>query len=190
MREVDPEVAWRMLHPRPVVLVGAGDLAGKYSFAPASWDASVRRAAGRGGSAERGVLHPRASAGAGRVHAVLLSMDQLDEILFLGSVSGKDVDKLSVVGWRAAQARVVGAPVLDNALGVLECRVRQTVQVDEMTLILADVVGAEVVEETFNDRYGWDLRRVKTPLHAAGRAFMEPGRLVLADAGRFRAGKG
>ncbi len=120
----------------------------------------------------------------------VLSMDQLDEILFLGSVSGRDVDKLSVVGWRAAQAREVGAPVLDNALGVLECRVRQTVQVDEMTLILADVVRAEVVEGTFNDRHGWDLRRVKIPLHAAGRAFVEPGRLVLADAGRFRAGKG
>jgi len=37
VREIDPEVAWRMLHPRPVVPVGAGDPGGEYSFAPASW---------------------------------------------------------------------------------------------------------------------------------------------------------
>ena len=59
-----------------------------------------------------------------------------------------------------------------------------------VTLVLADVVGARAVEGAFNDRYGWDLRRVKIPLHAAGRAFVKPGRLVLADAERFRARKG
>jgi len=117
-------------------------------------------------------------------------VDQVDEILYPGSMSRRDVDKLSVVGWRAVRAREVGAPALDNALGVLECRVRQTLQVDEMTLVLADVVGARAVEGTFSDRYGWDLRRVKIPLHAAGRALVEPGRLVLADAERFRERKG
>ncbi len=180
-----------MLHPRPVVLVGAGDLNGEYSFAPASWvtpvsdEPPVVAVALSEESYTRELLLER-----GEFTLCVLSVDQVDEILYLGSVSGREVDKLSVVGWRAVRAREVDAPALDNALGVLECRVRQTLQVDEMTLVLADVVGAGAVEGAFSDRYGWDLRRVKIPLHAAGRTFVEPGRLVLADAERFRARRG
>ncbi len=130
MREVDPEVSWRMLHPRPVVLVGAGDIDGEYSFAPASWVTPVSDGppvvaiALSEESCTRGLLLER-----GEFTLRVLSVDQVDEILYLSSVSGRDVDKLSVVGWRAARAREVSAPALDNALGVVECRVHQTVQV-------------------------------------------------------------
>lgn len=58
----------------------------------------------------------------------------------LGGHSGRDGDKM---GGLAIKRGVTGAPILVDALSVVECRVVKTLDCDEMTFFLGDVAGNE-----------------------------------------------
>jgi flavin reductase (DIM6/NTAB) family NADH-FMN oxidoreductase RutF len=60
-------------------------------------------------------------------------------ILFCGNVSGREVDKFAATGLRKEQAESVDAPRLADSLGVLECKVRQTLEVGDHTLFVGEV---------------------------------------------------
>jgi flavin reductase (DIM6/NTAB) family NADH-FMN oxidoreductase RutF len=78
----------------------------------------------------------------------LLRDDQLELAHTLGFVSGRDVPKLDTLRW--SPGAETGAPVLEDCVGHLECRVINAMDGGDMTCFLADVVdGAMHVE-------GWD----------------------------------
>jgi flavin reductase (DIM6/NTAB) family NADH-FMN oxidoreductase RutF len=58
----------------------------------------------------------------------------------LGGHSGHDGDKMAGL---AISRGVTGAPILCDALSVVECRVVKSLDCDETTFFLGDVVGAE-----------------------------------------------
>ncbi len=187
MREVEPESSWRMLHPRPVVIVGAGDPERRVNFAPVSWVTPVSDeppAVAIALDEESFTLELLSETG--EFSLCVLPSGFVNEILYLGSVSGRKADKLSAVGWGWRPAKAVKAPVLEKSIGILECKKLHELEIGEVRLVVGEIVRAEAEEGLFNDRYGWDLKKVKIPLHAAGRTFVEPGRLLLADASRFK----
>jgi len=98
----------------------------------------------------------------------------------LGSASGRRVDKASRLNLKVKKGLVVGAPVLEDALAVIECQVWRTVSCGEVKLYIGDVVAAYADEAVF-DRYGWNLRKVNIPLHNAGRGFYTVGRFIRAN---------
>jgi flavin reductase (DIM6/NTAB) family NADH-FMN oxidoreductase RutF len=62
----------------------------------------------------------------------------VDIVKTLGGHSGRDGDKMS--GLRTRRG-VTGAPILVDALSVVECRIVKSFDCDEMTFFLGDVVG-------------------------------------------------
>jgi flavin reductase (DIM6/NTAB) family NADH-FMN oxidoreductase RutF len=58
----------------------------------------------------------------------------------LGGKTGRDGDKMAGL---AIKRSVTGAPILTDALSVVECRVVRTLDCDEMTYFLGDVEGNE-----------------------------------------------
>jgi flavin reductase (DIM6/NTAB) family NADH-FMN oxidoreductase RutF len=58
----------------------------------------------------------------------------------LGGHSGRDGDKMNTLGTKRG---ITGAPILLDALSVVECRVVKSFDCDEMTFFLGDVVGNE-----------------------------------------------
>jgi flavin reductase (DIM6/NTAB) family NADH-FMN oxidoreductase RutF len=58
----------------------------------------------------------------------------------LGGHSGRDGDKMAGL---SVKRGVTGAPILCDALSVVECRVVKSLDCDETTFFLGDVVGAE-----------------------------------------------
>jgi flavin reductase (DIM6/NTAB) family NADH-FMN oxidoreductase RutF len=58
----------------------------------------------------------------------------------LGGHSGRDGEKM---GGLSVKRGVTGAPILVDALSVVECRVVKSFDCDEMTFFLGDVVGSE-----------------------------------------------
>lgn len=60
-------------------------------------------------------------------------------ILFCGNVTGREVDKFAATGLRKEQAESVDAPRLADSLGVLECKVCQTLEVGDHTLFIGEV---------------------------------------------------
>ena len=60
-------------------------------------------------------------------------------VFLCGNVSGRTVDKFAAAGLQKEEAESVDAPRLVHALGALECRVRQIVEVGDHTLFVGEV---------------------------------------------------
>jgi flavin reductase (DIM6/NTAB) family NADH-FMN oxidoreductase RutF len=120
------------------------------------------------------------AAGAFAVH--LLPVEPIDRSIeifrTLGFQTGRGVDKLAEIPWRPG---VTGAPLLDEALACVEARVCQTLAVDDVTVVLADVVAQARQREgrhltmddlrpklTPADWAAWEARRVEELRGARG----------------------
>jgi len=100
-----------------------------------------------------------------------------------GSVSGRDIDKLAVLGLKTTPSSVINTPGLEDMLGFLECRVtREAREVDlnESTLFIAEVQAIHVRGDLYT-KYGWDLSKTRILLHHSGRGFTTTSRLILAE---------
>lgn len=83
---------------------------------------------------------------AGGAFAVsVLSTDQLELARHFGTRSGRDVDKLAGVEWRAS---ATGAPILTAAVAYFDCRVTTNVEAGDHRLVLGQVIGVAVLDPT------------------------------------------
>ena len=89
---------------------------------------------------------------ASQVFAVsVLRHDQIELARHFGTVSGRDVDKLAGVPWHAGR---LGAPILDEAMAWLECRITATTEAGDHRLVVARVVdGAVLAQDAVPLRY-------------------------------------
>ena len=69
-----------------------------------------------------------------------LRRDQLQLLMDLGLVSGRDCDKLADIRYRTG---VTGSPIFDDCFGSLDCRVINAMDGGDLTCFLADVVDGE-----------------------------------------------
>jgi flavin reductase (DIM6/NTAB) family NADH-FMN oxidoreductase RutF len=78
----------------------------------------------------------------------LLPADPVDRSLevfrMLGFRTGRTADKLGAFPWRPG---TTGAPLLDEALAYVEARVVRTLDADDFTVVVADVVAAGRLRE-------------------------------------------
>jgi flavin reductase (DIM6/NTAB) family NADH-FMN oxidoreductase RutF len=72
----------------------------------------------------------------------VLEQGRLDLAEAFGTRSGRDVDKLAAVGWRAAES---GAPVLEDAAAFFDCRVVSHHPAGDHEVVIARVVDGGVV---------------------------------------------
>jgi len=80
---------------------------------------------------------------AGGVFSVnVLGREQIELARQFGTRSGRDVDKLAGTAWRPGRT---GAPILDDALAHLECRLVRRVPAGDHELMVGEVVGGAVV---------------------------------------------
>ncbi|MHB8577136.1 MAG: flavin reductase family protein [Dehalococcoidia bacterium] len=90
----------------------------------------------------------------------LLRADQLELAHQLGFVSGHTAAKLGDFAFRRGET---GAPVLEDCVGHIECRVINAMDGGDMTCFLADVVAGSMHEGPFDAAlpvlWWWDMRR-------------------------------
>jgi flavin reductase (DIM6/NTAB) family NADH-FMN oxidoreductase RutF len=93
----------------------------------------------------------------------------LELFRMLGFHTGRDREKLGAFGW---QRGTTGAPILDDALAYVEGRIVRTLDADDSTVLLADVVAGATIREgphltyeivrerlTPEDWAAWETRR-------------------------------
>jgi flavin reductase (DIM6/NTAB) family NADH-FMN oxidoreductase RutF len=90
----------------------------------------------------------------------------LDAVWLCGTASGRDTDKFAAAGLTSAQAQVVGAPLIEECFGHLECRVAGSVKAGDHTLFLGRVVAACADPAAFRDHL--TLRGTTNTLHHLG----------------------
>jgi len=168
-----------ILHPRPVYIIGSGKFGEEVNLMAASWVMPVSEEPPKVAlSVDKECYTFELIEKYGEFTVNVVEENYLDEIWFLGTTSGREVDKIAKTGLTVVKGRKVDAPVIKEALGVLEAKVSEKIDVGECRLYVGDIVYAEADESKYSLRYGWDLRKTRLIHHLSGKAFMTNGRLI------------
>lgn len=92
------------------------------------------------------------------------------QVKAMGTISGRDVDKLKQTGLHISPPKVVAAPLIAECLGHLECAVANAVTVGDHTLFIGEVLVAWAEKDAFDDMWLLEHREMK-PLHHLGSSF-------------------
>lgn len=163
------------LHPRPAYIIGSGIYGFKSNLMAASWVTPVSEEPPRVALALDVESYTwELIKETGEFSVNVLDGVYLDKIYYVGSKSGRHVDKISSIGLRIAKGERISAPIILDALSVSECKIYRIVECGDTNLIIGNVVRCVVDDEKFNVKYGWDMRKVDIPLHLWGRVFTFP----------------
>ncbi|MGH7579547.1 MAG: flavin reductase family protein [Gemmatimonadales bacterium] len=80
--------------------------------------------------------------GGGGFTVNVLSREQIHLARHFGTRSARDADKLAGIAWRPGRT---GAPILEDALAYLECRLVQRVPAGDHEIVIAGPVAGEIL---------------------------------------------
>lgn len=106
-------------------------------------------------------------------------LEMLKDVLCCGTQSGKDIDKFKVCRLTTMKAQKVGAPLIKECIGNIECRLYCTYETGDHTIFVGQVVAASVKEGIFDGYLRVDLDEAKTIHHLGGKVFCYPGGIDL-----------
>lgn len=178
--DVDLSVAYRLLNPGCVLLVSVGDGTRDNVFA-ATWNMPVYdEPAFCAFACAKGHHSYSFIEATGEVVLNVPDLSLVDAVYGCGSTSGRDIDKFARFGLRRRAGRLVRAPLIDQCVASLECRVEQTIDVHDSALLLLKVVRAEACSAHFRSgRWQFD-RGLGLIHHVSGAQFCVSDRMVEA----------
>ncbi|MGQ9465592.1 MAG: flavin reductase family protein [bacterium] len=97
----------------------------------------------------------------------------LEEMLYCGTHSGRDVDKFEETKLTSEKAKkLINTPRIKECIGSIECSVIDLREVGDHIMFFGEVLYAEVEEELFKDGV-WDTKMAKLIYHLGGNYFMK-----------------
>ncbi|MGA1870414.1 MAG: flavin reductase family protein [bacterium] len=81
-----------------------------------------------------------------------------EKIYYCGFHSGYHVDKFKETGLTSKQARRVKAPIIDQCIAHMECKVRQQIKIEDKNLFVGEVLEAYAEESVIKEN-----RRIEYP---------------------------
>ena len=174
---------YRVLHPRPVYVIVASH-GGRVNAMAASWVSPLSEEPERIMAAFEKDSYTYSLVRASGVFTVnVVGPEHVQLVWCVGTRSGREVDKIRECGVRLEDSPDgFPAPHLADALGFIEARVFRIYEdvAEDVDLVVADVAAAYARGGLYNPRYGWELQKAHVLMHASGRAFTTPGRLLVA----------
>jgi flavin reductase (DIM6/NTAB) family NADH-FMN oxidoreductase RutF len=155
-----------ILHPRPAYAIGSGSMNNnEINFMAASWvmpcddeiKAVVLACEKENRTFELIEKYKQYS---------INVVDDYNLLWKLGTTSGKEIDKVKKFNLKVKKGNKLDVPVLENALGVIEAKVINFVDVGAHRLFIGEVVDYYGDVEEYGLKEFW-----KVPLHKGGKAF-------------------
>ncbi len=176
-----PREFYYLLHPRPVVVVVTTCEGGKYNAMPASWITPVSEepptiaiAIDRESYTFKCIEYSKEAT------FNIPSAEQVDTVYRLGTVSGKNVDKIKMFNLRLSKANKVSTPIWQDAMGWIEGKVTSFIDVGEVRLYIFEVLDYYAKADAVSE-WGWQIPKANPIQHGAGRWFYLVGRHVVAS---------
>lgn len=162
--------AYRLLHPKHVVLVSCIDKAGKANIITLAWamPASIHPPLLVISIAPKRYSHELIEENKEFVVNVP-TMNLLEATLFCGRKSGRIYDKFKETRLTPLPARAVQPPIIKECVAHLECKLHQQIATGDHTLFVGEILAAYANEGIFDGKY--DLRKVKPVYHMGGDDF-------------------
>ncbi len=101
-------------------------------------------------------------------------LKMMKEVLCCGTQSGKDMDKFTVCKLTPVKAHKVEAPLIEECIGNIECKLYSIHEAGDHTIFIGEVLAASVKEGVFDDYLKVDLDQAKTLHHLGGQVFCHP----------------
>jgi len=171
--EINLNESYTILHPRPVVLICVKDKNGKINVMSCSWITPI---------SDEPPLIAISLWTKGYTHKVIdetkeftvnIPTSKLKEKVWLaGTKSGSKIDKTKILNLKFTPSKTVSAPSIEDCIGVLECKVKERILLNEQVLYIAEVQRACADENFFKNRM-WS-EEASLLLHTGGRIFSIP----------------
>lgn len=161
--DVKPDLVTRLLYPRFMVLITCIDGSGKPNIIPVAWTmpTSFDPPMVAVGIASTRYSHKLIKET--REFVINIPTKELvKQIDYLGSVSGKDVDKFKVSNLTALPAKKVKTPLIGECVAHIECELASKFDTGDHTIFVGKVVAAQASKDAFKTNY--DLNNVKLVL--------------------------
>lgn len=168
--DVDLSSAYRLLHPKHVVLVSCVDRAGKANIITLAWSmpASIHPPLLVISIAPKRYSHKLIEETKEFVVNVP-TMDILKETLICGRKTGRIYDKFKETRLTPLPAKTVQPPIIKECVAHLGCKLHQQITTGDHTLFVGEILAAYADEGIFNGKY--NLREVKPVYHMGGDDF-------------------
>lgn len=172
---------YHTLHPAVTVVILSLCPNGKVNAMPAGWNTPVSEepptvavAVDKEAFTFRCIEHTK------EVTINVPRAEQADLVYSLGSVSGREVDKVKAFGLRLEPSAHVAVPRWADAIAAMEGRVYAMLDIGEVRLYIFEILESYVAEGLYT-RWGWDTSKVSPLMHGAGRSFYKVGELIRAQ---------
>lgn len=162
---------YRPLHPRPTVVLGTICKDGKVNLMPASWNTPVSEEPPTVAVAvDRSTFTYECLEYHGEATINVASDSQLQLVYELGSVSGREVDKVKKFSVELVPSVKIKPPGMQGSLAIFEGRVLTKQPVGEDMLYVFEILLVRVLDG-IADEWGIRLGNANLLLHGAGRVF-------------------
>lgn len=166
-------------YPRPICVVGVRDHArGTYNFVPVVWASPISSRPPLFGVC----LSPKTYSHSlltksGEFTVSFLPWEKVELVARLGSVSGKDTDKVKAFSLELVDGEFVKTPYLDAAYVAAECSLVEHRSFGEQTLFIGEVLKVIAKTGTFDEEGVLRLDRVAPVLYVGGNRYVtvDPG---------------
>ena len=167
---VESSSAYRLIHPMHTVLVSCVGKNGKPNVLPLAWAmptshnppfvaisvALNRYSHGLIKETDEFVIN-------------LPTVDIVKETLACGRTSGKNHDKFSETGLTPMPARKVKAPIINECIAHLECKLHSQIKTGDHTIFVGEIVEAYADKGVFTGKYNLDKAHML--FHLGGNVF-------------------
>jgi flavin reductase (DIM6/NTAB) family NADH-FMN oxidoreductase RutF len=169
--EAPLSTAYRLLHPRLVVLVSCIDEEGKANVITLAWSmpVSINPPIVAMSIAPKRYSHQLVEETKEFV-VNIPTIDIVQETLFCGRRSGRSHDKLKETRLTALPAQMVKPPIIKECVAHLECKLERQITVGDHTLFTGRVLTAYADEGAFEKKF--DVKKVKPIYHMGGDDFV------------------
>jgi flavin reductase (DIM6/NTAB) family NADH-FMN oxidoreductase RutF len=169
-----------LAQPAPVWVVGSYDAQGKPNIMTIAWGGtccsqppciavSVRKATYTHGC----IIERKAFT------VNIPSVELVKEVDYIGTVSGKSVDKFAMAKLTPVRSELVDAPYVKEFPIVIECRLLHTVEVGLHTQFIGEIMDVKAEESMLGDQGMADILKVKPFVFDTGqRAYHGIGELI------------
>jgi len=148
MKEVPVDEAWKRKYPERTVLVVSCDSEGKANIITLGWNMpassvppTVAISVGLGNHSHRLISE------AGEFILCFPSIEMLDEVMYCGMHSGRDVNKFEETGLTPVRARHVRPPLIEEAVVNMECRLVGQLRTGDHTIFVGEILATYVSDE-------------------------------------------
>lgn len=172
-----------IVFPTPVFIVGTYDENGKPNVAAVSWGGICSSDPPCVAISLRRVTHTYSNIVAQKAFTINIpSHDQVKVADYFGLISGKSVDKFAKAKMTPVKSTLVNAPYVKEFPMVLECRLRQTIEIGLHVQFIGQIADLKADEAVLNPSGNPDIKKVNPLLFdPATHSYYDVGMFV-ADA--------